>query len=81
MPQEQLNRIIEALAQLKEDTTVPRNVKSRIDHIISVLSSEQETSLKINKALNELDEISSDNNLQPFTRTQLWNISSMLEAI
>jgi len=28
-----------------------------------------------------LDEVSDDNNIQPYTRTQIWNIASMLEAL
>jgi len=37
--------------------------------------------IRINKALHELEEIADDINLQPFTRTQLWNIVSILEKI
>ncbi|MBU0461926.1 MAG: UPF0147 family protein, partial [Nanoarchaeota archaeon] len=39
----------------------------------------EELSIRINKALSELDEISDDTNLQAYTRTQIWNIASMLE--
>jgi uncharacterized protein (UPF0147 family) len=38
-------------------------------------------SLRVDKAQQELEEISADANLQPFTRTQLWNIVSLLETI
>jgi uncharacterized protein (UPF0147 family) len=73
--------IIEALEMLATDNTVPRNIKSHILEIISILKEENEKdlSMKINKALSELDEISDDVNLQAYTRTQVWNIASMLE--
>jgi len=34
-----------------------------------------------NKALDELDELVSDNNIQQYTRTQIWNVVSLLEKI
>jgi uncharacterized protein (UPF0147 family) len=73
--------IIEALSELQNDTSVPRNVKSKIMGIIGVLQDDSEVSIRINKALNELDEISEDSNMQPYTRTQIWNVVSLLETI
>ena len=34
---------------------------------------------KINKALHELEEVAEDTNMQPYTRTQIWNVVSLLE--
>ena len=79
--QEQLNSILEVLKELSEDSTVPKNVKAKVLEVIDILKSSEELSLKISKALQELEEISDDNNLQSFTRTQIWNITSMLEKI
>ena len=77
----EFNQVITALADLKEDMGVPRNVKSKINAMIADLSDgRQDNSMLINKLLNELDEMSGDINLQPFVRTQMYNISSMLEA-
>ena len=77
--QDLLGDIIETLGDLKEDGVVPKNIKIKVDAIIENLSQESEISMKVNKALNELDEISDDPNLQAYTRTQIWNIVSMLE--
>ncbi len=76
-----VNEIVEYLTELHNDNTVPRNVKGRIDVIIKSLRDDTELSLKVNKALNILDEISDDNNIQAYTRTQIWNIASMLESL
>jgi len=73
--------VTETLAELLEDSTVPRNVKSKIESIISALKENEEASLRINKALNALDEIADDTNLQSYTRTQIWNIVSILEKL
>jgi uncharacterized protein (UPF0147 family) len=80
---ERLHNVVEALEELSGDNTVPRNIKSKVEAIIGILKIEDgsDMSIKINKALSELDEISDDTNLQPFTRTQIWNIVSMLEMI
>ena len=81
MVEEQVKDIIEQLSDLLEDNTVPRNVKGKVQTIINYLNESADLSLKVNKALNILDEISDDNNIQPYTRTQIWNFVSMLEAL
>jgi uncharacterized protein (UPF0147 family) len=80
---DKLHNIIEALQDLVSDSTVPRNIKSKVEGVILILKDENErdTNIRINKALGELDEISDDTNIQAYTRTQIWNIASMLERI
>jgi hypothetical protein len=77
---EKIEDINSILDDLKEDTTLPKNIKTKLDHIQKVLSEEKDPILKINTALNELDDITNDSNIQSYTRTQLWNISSLLES-
>ena len=79
--EEKINSAVGALEELKNDGTVPKNIKNKIETIISSLKDNKEVSIRINKALNELDEISDNNNIQPYTRTQIWNIASLLESI
>ena len=81
MAQNLVADIIEALQEIQTDSTVPRNVKIKITIIISTLQENIDTQIRINKALNELDEICDDANIQPFTRTQLWNVATMLEKV
>ncbi len=78
---QELNNVLEVLKELSEDSIVPKNIKSKISEVIEILEGDSEMSLKISKALHELEEISDDSNLQAFTRTQIWNITSMLEKI
>jgi uncharacterized protein len=78
---EQCEEIIQALTNLKEDEGVPKNVRSKIDTIISELKDPSDLSTKVGKSLHNLDEISEDLNLPPFIRTQIWNVSSMLEKL
>ena len=77
-----MEEILDSLDEIKGDSTVPKNVKNKIDEIITTLKRKDlEISLKVDKVQQELDDISSDSNLQTFTRTQLWNIVSMLETL
>ena len=83
MPQHQegIVEVIAALKEIAEDSTVPRNVKTKLQSIVLTLDNEIEAPLKLSKALNEFDEIINDVNLEPHTRTQIWGIVSSLEKI
>ena len=75
----EFNEIISTLSVIKEDTGVPRNVKSRIDNAIICLNKEdREACLKIDEILQELDDISNDPNLPNYTRVEILNIISVL---
>ena len=78
---EKLALIIQSLRELEEDTQVPKHVKIRIANTIKTLDQTSELSIRVSRALSELEELSDDVNMQAFTRTQLFNIVSMLEAI
>ena len=73
--------IISSLSEVQDDSTVPRNVRLQVQGIVVSLKDATEMSIKVNKALNKLDEISGDVNLQAYTRTQIWNIMSVLEKL
>ena len=77
----ELGHLISSLNEVQEDATVPRNVRTKIESIISTLKENIELSIKVNKTLNELDSIAADVNLQSYTRTQIWNIMSTLEKL
>ena len=77
-----MSDILESLSEIKDDSSVPKNVKIKIDGIISVLKqNDLEISIRVDKAQQELDDICSDTNLQSFTRNQLWNVVSLLEML
>ena len=77
----EVDTAVNSLNEIYADATVPRNVRVKIDGIANTLKDGTELSIKVNKALNQLGEISNDVNLQPYTRTQIWNIMSMLEKL
>ena len=77
----EVDSVISSLNEVQEDATVPRNVRSKIQNINNTLKANTETSIKVNKALNELSEIANDINLQSYTRTQIWNAITLLEKL
>lgn len=79
---DELQNIIEFMEELESDSQVPKNVKNKLKQIlIEMKSANGDLSLLINKVLSDLDDISSDTNLDSFTRQQVWSIASSLEAI
>ncbi len=76
-----LQSIMSALSDLEEDTTVPKNVKERVQRIKLVLNEEIDVSIRVDKAIQELDTIADDVNLQSYTRTQIWSVVSLLEKV
>ncbi len=82
MQKNKLEAVFNALNELQNDTTVPRNVKNKIDAIYEILRDESsDISIRINKVLQELEEITEDANMQAYTRTQIWNVISLLEIV
>lgn len=73
--------MISLLEEIQDDSTVPRNVKDKLQLCSSALQDDIEVSLKVDKVRHALEAVSEDSNLQSYTRMQIWNISSMLEKL
>ncbi|NOZ81537.1 MAG: hypothetical protein GXO63_00050 [Candidatus Micrarchaeota archaeon] len=74
-------KVIELLEQIVEDRTVPKNIRRSCEECIETLKSEGEIPVKINTVVSILDEITNDPNIPMYTRTQIWNIVSVLESM
>ncbi len=81
MAEEKLNEAIQALKALESDSSVPKSVKIKINSIVKLLEDKGETHIKVSRAMHELEELSEDANLPSFTRTQLFQITSLLEVV
>jgi uncharacterized protein (UPF0147 family) len=82
MVEKEVQNVIEFLRELSEDMTVPRNIKGKAESTIKILSdTSMELSIRVDKSLSELEEVCDDANIQPYTRTQIWNIVSCLEKL
>lgn len=74
--------IIQPLSQISNDRNVPRNIREGCEQCINHLQEEEEDlRIRVNACISILDEISNDPNIPSYTRTNVWNIVSMLEAL
>lgn len=80
--EEKLEPIADVLRQVAEDKSVPNNIKEDCRECIETLKNEdEELSVRVNSCTSILDEVSNDANIPMYTRTQIWNIVSMLESV
>jgi uncharacterized protein (UPF0147 family) len=73
----EVQEAIDNLEQLRDDTDSSNKLKEKTKQIITILNSDVQ--LAIDKALLELEDLSSSN-LPSYHRTQIWDIVSLLEA-
>lgn len=74
-----LTPVFTLLDQIINDRTVPKNIRKAAEDSKASLSSTQSEEVKISTAIHTLDEIINDPNMPLYTRTQIWNVVSMLE--
>lgn len=74
-----LTPIAGLLEQIINDRTVPKNIRKAAEDSKASLDSTQTEQVKISTAIHILDEITNDPNMPTYTRTQIWNVVSMLE--
>ena len=73
--------IVAALQEIAGDTTLPKNVRNTVTSAMTMLGTQEEPRTKANKALQHLESLSEESNVESFTRSQLYNIVSMLETV
>lgn len=77
-----MSEINKLLDEINDDRTVPRNIRNLILETKKHLNNEKEDiAVRINSAVSILDEVSNDPNIPTYTRTQIWNIVSLLEVM
>jgi len=79
---EQLSSILEAMKQVLEDRTIPRNVKRVVEGGCKKLQDQSEDlEVTIATVLYELEELASDINIPSHARTAIWSILSAFETL
>lgn len=70
------------LEGIKEEKTVPENIRSACDKAIcSLKNDKKELEIKLNEVLSILDAIAEDPNIPVYARTKIWTTVSKLEEI
>ena len=81
MENKKITNMVNLITELQNDTSVPRNVKNKLESCANALQDDVEISMRVDKARHAIEELSEDSNLQAYTRTQIWNIASLLEKL
>ena len=76
-----LKRALELLDTIVSDATVPKNIRDVCSAALTRLNNKTErVHIRIGAALSMLDELSQDPNLPFPTRTEVWEVASLLET-
>lgn len=76
-----LKGVIEWLSQIECDCSIPKSVRIRIKTAMESLNDEEKIlGIRIDKSLEELENIADDPNLPDYTRMQIWRAVSLLES-
>jgi uncharacterized protein (UPF0147 family) len=78
--EQRVAEVLVALRELEDDSSVPKNIRQRITGAIGTLQESAEITIRASRAMAQLEELAEDLNVQAFTRTQLFNIVSLLEV-
>ena len=82
MTHELFSEIIELLDELNSDENTPKVVKCKIKGVYdNVMDDGEAVSLRVDRSLQELDDLSEDANIPIHIKTQIWDIVSKLESI
>ena len=73
--------VAEMIEQIVNDRSVPKNIRAVAEEAFAALNDDRDVKVKISAAIGFLDDIINDPNMPMYTRTQIWNIVSMLEQM
>lgn len=79
--EQKLSEVLLSLKEIESDQTLPKSIKTKISSTIKLLEEKGEISIKVSRALHEIEQLADDVNTPSFIRTQLFNITSMLEVV
>jgi len=78
----ELQRIVDSLVQLADDSSVPRNIRRGAQSARDELAKPQVAlDMRVASAVYVLDDLANDPNLPTHGRTAIWSIISSLESL
>lgn len=77
-----LSQIVETLSELSVDNYVPQNVRARAQIVTDALKDKKESiEARKNRALQHLEDMAIDSNIDMSTRTLIYQALSMVESL
>ncbi|MBI2109771.1 UPF0147 family protein [Candidatus Woesearchaeota archaeon] len=79
----EVNGVIDSLKGMEEDQTIPKNVRLKVNVALKALEDQNGKSfeVKVDQALQALDELSDNPNIPAYARAQIWLVVSALEGL
>ncbi len=77
-----MKQAMDLLDQIVNDRTVPKNIRKVAEDSKTILNEDlqkNEPQVQVSTVISMLDEVINDPNMPMYTRTQIWNIVSILE--
>lgn len=72
--------IIELLTELSQDNSLSRNIRTTLTEIKSSLeNNEEEFEVKVDAALQKVEDLALDPNISSYGRERLWTLTNLLE--
>ena len=76
------DHVVEFLKELSQDMSMPRNIRTALCEIKTSLNcSDEQIPLRVDAALQRLEELAMDPNISSFGRSELWNLTSAIEGL
>ncbi len=81
MEPEAITAIRETLAELQDDDETPRTVRDRLQEMRTTLDEPIALELRVDRMRGILEDLDENPGLPNYVRTQLWNLSALLEML
>ena len=75
-----LSEVEELLLSLVKDGSISKNVREIFEDMRDEIKNGVDINVKLDAALQKVEDLSLDPNLSPYARTQIWNLTSLLES-
>ena len=75
-----IDEVQELLDSILQDSSLSKNIREILTEIREELNDSKNIGLKINAAMQKAEDLSLDPNLNQYVRTQIWNLTTLLEG-
>ena len=74
--------VVELIVDICENDSIPKNVRITLEEVRTLFScAEIEIGIKVDSAMQAIENVALDPNLSAFARMKIWNLTSILETL
>jgi len=76
------SEVVEIIADICENDSIPKNVRVTLEEVRVLFQCEGvEIGIKIDSAMQAIENVALDPNLSAFARMKIWSLTSILETL